>query len=35
MTQKQFNDYIDSNPQFFQIEDPINNMSHKFEKTWG
>ena len=32
MTQKEFNDYINKNPQFFQIEDPISNMSHRFEK---
>lgn len=30
-TQKQFNDYM-NNPDFYQIEDPINNRSHRYEK---
>ena len=29
-TQKQFNDYM-NNPDFYQIEDPINNRSHRYE----
>ena len=29
--QKQFNDYM-NNPDFYQIEDPINNRSHRYEK---
>ena len=32
MTQKEFNDHINQNPRFFQIEDPGSNMSRKFEK---
>lgn len=32
MTQKAFNDWINSHPEWFQIEAPANNMSHKFEK---
>jgi RHS repeat-associated protein len=31
MTQKEFNNYV-NNPDFFQIEDPIENMSHQHEK---
>ena len=30
-TQKQFNDYM-NNPEFYQIEDPVSNRSHKYEK---
>jgi hypothetical protein len=32
MTQKEFNEWINSHPEWFQIETPTNNMSHKFEK---
>lgn len=32
MTQKEFNNEINNHPQYFQIEDPRSNMSHKFEK---
>lgn len=35
MTQKEFNDHINNNPQYFQIEDPVSNMSHIFEKPGG
>lgn len=31
LTQKEFNDLM-NNPDFYQIEDPISNMGHKFEK---
>ena len=30
-TQKQFNDYM-NNPDFYRIEDPSSNRSHKYEK---
>jgi RHS repeat-associated protein len=33
MTQKEFNDWINSHPDWFQIEKPANNLSHKFEKS--
>jgi len=32
MTQKEFNDWINSHPEWFQIEDPVPNWSHNFEK---
>ena len=32
-SQKQFNDYM-NNPKFYQIEDPINNRSHRFEMRY-
>lgn len=32
MTQKQFNDWINSHPEWFQLEAPANNLSHRFEK---
>ena len=32
-SQKQFNDYM-NNPDFYQIEDPFLNRSHRFEKRW-
>jgi hypothetical protein len=32
MTQKELNDWVNSHPEWFQIEDPLSNMSHKFEK---
>ena len=30
MSQLDFNDYM-NNPDFYQIEDPLSNMSHKYE----
>jgi hypothetical protein len=35
MNQKQFNEWINSHPEWFQLEDPISNMSHFFEKRGG
>jgi hypothetical protein len=35
MTQKEFNDYVNNHPEFFQIEDPLENMSHKHEAKEG
>ncbi|MCA9088363.1 MAG: hypothetical protein KDA90_06970 [Planctomycetaceae bacterium] len=35
MNQKQFNDWINSHPEWFQLEDPIANMTHFFEKPGG
>jgi HNH/ENDO VII superfamily nuclease with conserved GHE residues len=32
MTQQEFNDWVNSHPEWFQIEDPSSNMSHRFEK---
>jgi hypothetical protein len=32
LTQSQLNDMVNSHPEWFQIEDPKSNMSHKFEK---
>ncbi|MEO8378777.1 MAG: GH-E family nuclease, partial [Acidobacteriota bacterium] len=32
MKQKQFNDWINSHPEWFQLEAPANNLSHRFEK---
>jgi hypothetical protein len=32
MTQKQFNDWVNSHPEWFQLECPRSNRSHKFEK---
>lgn len=32
MTQKEFNDWINSHPEWFQLEAPANNVSHRFEK---
>jgi len=32
MTQKEFNDWVNGHPEWFQIEDPLSNMSHQFEK---
>ncbi len=31
MSQQEYNDFINSHPEFFQIEDPVANMSHKYE----
>jgi hypothetical protein len=31
MTQGEFNEWVNSNPQWFQIEDPARNVSHAFE----
>ncbi len=31
MTQKEFNDWVNNHPEWFQIEDPVSNMSHEFE----
>ena len=31
MTQQQLNDWVNSHPEWFQIESPANNVSHKFE----
>jgi hypothetical protein len=31
LTQEEFNDWINSHPKWFGIEDPISNMSHQFE----
>jgi hypothetical protein len=33
MTQKEFNDWINSHPEWFQIEKPANNLGHRFEKA--
>ncbi|MDF2433863.1 MAG: hypothetical protein JWP44_3494, partial [Mucilaginibacter sp.] len=32
MTQEQFNDWVNSHPEWFQTETPANNISHRFEK---
>jgi len=32
MTQKEFNDWVNSHAEWFQIEDPVGNMGHEFEK---
>jgi hypothetical protein len=32
MTQREFNDWVNSHPEWFQIESPVNNLSHRFEK---
>jgi hypothetical protein len=32
MNQEEFNDWINSHPEWFQIEAPASNLSHKFEK---
>lgn len=32
MSQKEFNEHINNRPEHFQVEDPISNMSHQFEK---
>ena len=32
MSQSQFNDWVNNNPDFFQIESEASNLSHKFEK---
>jgi RHS repeat-associated protein len=32
MTQKQFNDWVNSHPEWFQFECPRSNRSHKYEK---
>jgi hypothetical protein len=31
MTQKELNDWVNSHPEWFQIESPAANMSHKYE----
>ncbi|TFH33111.1 MAG: hypothetical protein E4G99_11895 [Anaerolineales bacterium] len=35
MTQQEFNDWVNAHPEWFQIEDPASNLSHKFEKPGG
>ncbi len=35
LSQKEFNDLINCHPEWFLIEDPISNMSHKFEMPRG
>ena len=32
MSQKQFNDWVNAHPEWFQLECPASNRSHKFEK---
>jgi RHS repeat-associated protein len=32
MSQKDFNDWVNDHPDWFQLEDPVSNMSHRFEK---
>ncbi len=32
MTQAEFNDWVNSHPEWFQIEDPKSNLSHRHEK---
>lgn len=32
MNQKEFNDYVNARPNYFQIENAKDNMSHKNEK---
>ncbi len=32
MTQKEFNDWVNDHPEWFQMEDPAPNMGHQFEK---
>jgi hypothetical protein len=32
MSQAQFNDWVNSHPEWFQIETPANNRSHIYEK---
>jgi hypothetical protein len=32
MTQEEFNEWVNKHPEWFQIEDAANNLSHRFEK---